>query len=966
MATYIWRRRPAVILVSIIIFGMIGLSPLVQEKTSAISDGSPYVLDDVTDTDPDPDVVETTITAQGAMVDLGNGVTASALTFNGKIPGPLFRLKVGDRVKVHFINNAGHPTGIHWHGIELSNPNDGTPLTQNLVPQGGGTFEYDFVVSRPGLFWYHPHHHSSTNQVFKGMYGPIIVTDPNEAALQAAGILPAAEDTIPLLLSDTTVCKSTNDAKTYNIATQPWLDGSVALSDQQGPFPVTLCKDSPIDEDGAARAPFAAGEIPNIQRLTAAGQATNEGQTVLTNGKNVGPRSGTIAGGDLDPAPAGIESVDVQPGQGIRLQLINAATIRFFRLRLTDGEGTTIPLVRVGGQGGLLDQAIIEGGVITGADGDFDTKYSTGEILLDPGDRQDVVAAIPDTATGVLTLWTLDVARTGGGSGFTNTPTVPVAHFNVTGAAVSPAFTIDSTTQLRLHTGDPVEVLGPADGSLLDPTTFVGTFDPPLLGTDDPDIVLSNNIGGKLGINGVVGAHDSDGDFTDIEHPLSSRYANLGDTLALTTTNETLAHHPFHLHGFSIQPLTLTKEGSPSYTFPRHEYRDNIDVPAGYTLSYRVRIDDRNYPDGTPGGAIGRWVFHCHIFFHAVFGMISEFDVVALPKVEVDDAAGNEGAAIPIHATATDPLGGSLTTLWSIAPSGPVDAGTVCTIADPNALDTTVSCNDNGTFTLTLTATNSIGSTDGVGTLTVANVPPDLTLTAPASWQVSGINTPIAFNATITDPATNDVLTCTFDWDNPDPDTVISPPVAGACNTSKTFTVPGVYTVNVTGTDDDSGSDSASVVVVVVDPNGGFVTGGGTIDSPAGALAADPALTGKANFGFVSKYQKGATAATPPNGEVEFQFHAGGVNFHSAGTNWLVVVDGKAMYRGTGTINGTGTYGFFIVAYDGQGPGSVDRFRIKIWNAANTVIYDNRPGASEDIDTADPQAIANGSVQVHK
>ena len=31
----------------------------------------------------------------------------------------------------------------------------------------------------------------------------------------------------------------------------------------------------------------------------------------------------------------------------------------------------------------------------------------------------------------------------------------------------------------------------------------------------------------------------------------------------------------------------------------------------------------------TPGGGLGRWVFHCHIFFHAVFGMISEFDVVA-------------------------------------------------------------------------------------------------------------------------------------------------------------------------------------------------------------------------------------------------------------------------------------------------------------------------------------------------
>jgi FtsP/CotA-like multicopper oxidase with cupredoxin domain len=162
MATSILRRRPGVLLLMIIVFGMIGIGPFVQEKTNAISGGSPYEVSDVIDTDPDPNIVETTITAQGALVDIGNGVMANGLTFNGQIPGPLFRLQVGNRVKVHFVNNAGHATGIHWHGIELHNASDGTPLTQNLVPASGGTFEYDFVVTRPGLVWYHPHHHSST------------------------------------------------------------------------------------------------------------------------------------------------------------------------------------------------------------------------------------------------------------------------------------------------------------------------------------------------------------------------------------------------------------------------------------------------------------------------------------------------------------------------------------------------------------------------------------------------------------------------------------------------------------------------------------------------------------------------------------------------------------------------------------------------------------------------------------
>ena len=102
----------------------------------ATSGSDPYVVPLVTDTNPDPDIVETTITAEPASVDLGNGVTASALTFNGLMPGPEFRLKVGDTVIVHFVNNLGHPSGIHWHGIELGNPNDGTPLTQNMVPPG--------------------------------------------------------------------------------------------------------------------------------------------------------------------------------------------------------------------------------------------------------------------------------------------------------------------------------------------------------------------------------------------------------------------------------------------------------------------------------------------------------------------------------------------------------------------------------------------------------------------------------------------------------------------------------------------------------------------------------------------------------------------------------------------------------------------------------------------------------------
>jgi uncharacterized repeat protein (TIGR02543 family) len=129
-------------------------------------------------------------------------------------------------------------------------------------------------------------------------------------------------------------------------------------------------------------------------------------------------------------------------------------------------------------------------------------------------------------------------------------------------------------------------------------------------------------------------------------------------------------------------------------------------------------------------------------------------------------------------------------------------------------------------------------------------------------------------------------------------------------------------------------------IVVVYDPTGGSVTGGGWIDSPEGSYMADLTATGKANFGFVSKYQKGAVV---PSGNTEFQFKLGDLNFHSDSYEWLVVnkESKRAQYKGTGTINGSGQYKFMIWATD-NGSGS-DTFRIKIWDVLDEdeVIYDN-------------------------
>ena len=166
---------------------------------------------------------------------------------------------------------------------------------------------------------------------------------------------------------------------------------------------------------------------------------------------------------------------------------------------------------------------------------------------------------------------------------------------------------------------------------------------------------------------------------------------------------------------------------------------------------------------------------------------------------------------------------------------------------------------------------------------------------------------------------------------------------------------PGVGTLTLTVTDPGGLTDSDTAIVVVYDPSAGFVTGGGWINSPEGALTLGPLLTGKANFGFVSKYKKGAKV---PTGNTEFQFHAGGLNFHSSNYDWLVVTGSDyARFKGTGTIMDVpGDFKFMLWA----GDDATDTFRIRIWEE------DEASGVETDVyDNGSDQAIGGGSIVIH-
>lgn len=325
--------------------------------------------------------------------------------------------------------------------------------------------------------------------------------------------------------------------------------------------------------------------------------------------------------------------------------------------------------------------------------------------------------------------------------------------------------------------------------------------------------------------------------------------------------------------------------------------------------------------------------------------------------------SGDEGDAVAISGTASDINGDTLTHTWSVAPVSGVDAGASCTIADPSALSTTVSCTDDGVRELTLTTDDGVNApvTD-TASLTIGNLPPSIdSMTTTADPVAAG--SPVLMQATYSDPGSNDTHTATVDWG--DGTTTTPSASGGTVSDSHAYSTAGVYSVCLTVTDDDGASDNecSANYVVVYDPGSGFVTGGGWINAPAGSYPADPSASGPGRFGFVSKYHKGATT---PSGNTEFQFQAGDLNFHSSSYDWLVVAGAKALYKGTGTVNGDEGYKFLVSAVDGAkaGGGGVDKFRIKIWEAGTgTVVFDNQIGATDDATAT--TAISKGSIVIH-
>jgi CopA family copper-resistance protein len=123
--------------------------------------------------------IDLTISEAHVAVD---GRAGHAVTINGTVPGPLLRLKQGQKVRLSVRNDLAEDTSIHWHGVLVPFQFDGVPGVTFPGIRPGQTFVYEFPIIQSGTYWYHSH---SGLQEPMGHYAPLIIDPEGEDPVQS-------------------------------------------------------------------------------------------------------------------------------------------------------------------------------------------------------------------------------------------------------------------------------------------------------------------------------------------------------------------------------------------------------------------------------------------------------------------------------------------------------------------------------------------------------------------------------------------------------------------------------------------------------------------------------------------------------------------------------------------------------------------------------------------------------------
>jgi hypothetical protein len=178
------------------------------------------------------------------------------------------------------------------------------------------------------------------------------------------------------------------------------------------------------------------------------------------------------------------------------------------------------------------------------------------------------------------------------------------------------------------------------------------------------------------------------------------------------------------------------------------------------------------------------------------------------------DSSGVEGSPVSLTGSGSDPEGRALTYAWTSVAGAGTDSGASCSFGSPAAASTSFTCDDDGTFAVTLAVSDGVNpAVKDTASISVSNADPTADLTSPTQGSQHQVGAAVAVTAGLTDAGANDTHGCSIDWG--DGSTTTGVIASGACGGSHSYAAAATPTITVTVTDDDGGSASDSVGIVI-------------------------------------------------------------------------------------------------------------------------------------------------------
>lgn len=519
------------------------------------------------------------------------GKSGHACTVNGTVPGPLIRLKEGQRVTLAVTNALKEDTSIHWHGIRLPFQMDGVPGVSFPGIKPGQTFNYAFDVNQSGTYWYHSH---SGMQEAMGQFGAIVI-DP-------VGADPIAYDREHVIvLSDWSFMSPMEQLRKlkamggYFNQNKQTLAGLMAGKNQ-----------SEADRAMWGKMRMDPTDIADVNGST---------YTYLINGHGSQENWTGI----------------FVPGERVRLRIINASAMTNFNVRLPD-----LAMTVVSADGQLVQPVDTDEFQIAIAETydvviqpKEDRAYAliaeaidrSGQCRATLAPRMGMIAAIPAIRERpLLTMKDMGMGdmNMGGGSmaGMDMSAGGSMAGMDMSEGSMKMR---DPSVAPQVKMGPGVATLSPmpVDRTGERPTGLekvshrVLTYhDLKSLHPNADTRTPSREIDLHLTANMERYMWSFDGvKFSEGTEPIAFRH---NERVRVNLINDTMMPHPIHLHGHFFEVVT----GNSGHNPVKH----TVNVLPGGKASFNLTAD-----------ALGDWAFHCHMMLHMMTGM---FRVVTVRKDE--------------------------------------------------------------------------------------------------------------------------------------------------------------------------------------------------------------------------------------------------------------------------------------------------------------------------------------------